>query len=272
MKITTINQKRVICYILQQLYKRDSIPLDEILGITRGELRRNVNQLIRYVLEENQIVKIENDTIKKGKIYYSAVDHFYLQRSIDVNVSNKGDRGYKASVEIIPLKPIDKIVKTMKKFHVKNHSTYVRCSKVRIYDPLGTSNVNAECQKTQSENTVTVTVSFDPHALPGQIIKFSYYTYDIEYYGITIDELKQKYNVDYSSEGFAILAPTHYARITVRLPWKPSYVGAFETITTPSGVVHIPTDLSPDQKNENIIKLELYNPPMRGYSLLWKPP
>ncbi|BFH74796.1 hypothetical protein SJAV_27400 [Sulfurisphaera javensis] len=263
--------KQLIASILNKLYNYDEIYITDIIPDNRQyEGKYNI---IKHVLEENGVIKIDGNKIKKGYIYNENKNYFVLKRDIKINVSERGDRAYSSLTELIPLTPLDKISHIMHKHHSKTSSDVVRCNKVRIYDPLNLGKVTADCKKQQQGNIVNIDVSFQPSLIPGQIVTWSYYTWDKEYYGTTIEEIMKKYNVDYSSEGIAIASPTYLAKITVELPWKPSLAQAKESITSPVNIFLNPITIPYNLKIENnMVTLELVNPRMGAYALVWKPP
>ncbi|BBL46934.1 hypothetical protein [Metallosphaera sedula] len=269
MKELTLATKVFLAKLLRGLYYNGEVGKD----VLPPRLGSPISDLL-HSLEILGIVKNEGGKVTKGEAYYLGYDVIFTYSTYRIAMSSKGDRSFRTKKEIACLVPLTERKHVMQRHHYSRAPKALRLSKVRVRDYLKGRAGTGTWKVEERGQNLDLRLIFDPPLEPGQFASYGYSTWDKEYYGTSVDEIRRRYGIDYSSEGVAVTSPTLYLKLTVMLPWKPGSIGAYTMVRKPDG------NFSFREINRGYVfrgdsdtyTLEMENPDLHMYSVRWTPP
>ncbi|MCG3109628.1 hypothetical protein L3N51_01923 [Metallosphaera sp. J1] len=263
------SHKIFLARLLHRLYLEGEVKKDVIAG----RPNKHLDDLIKS-LAQLGVIEIRDEKIVKGKAYELGSEVLFTYTVHKVSMSEKGDRSYRTKKEFVSLVPISTRYHAIHRYHYTKSPKVLRLGKVKIVNYIHERRVTGRWEIVERSQNVELRINFDPPLEPGEFVSYGYSTWDGRYYGTTVEELRRKYNIDFSSEGVAVTSPTLYVKLSVSLPWKPRSVDAYTTMRKPDNTL-VFSKIDQDhvfRGDLNMFTLEMKNPGMNMYSIRWTPP
>lgn len=269
MKELTFATKVFLAKLLHGLYYNGEVGKDDL----PPKLNAPISDLL-HSLEILGVTKNKGEKVTRGEAYYLGYDVIFTYSTYRIAMSSKGDRSFRTKKEIASLVPLTERKHVMQRYHYSRAPKALRLSKVRVRDYLEGRAGTGTWKVGDRGQNVELRLIFDPPLEPGQFASYGYSTWDRDYYGTNVDEIRRRYGIDYSSEGVAVTSPTLYLKLTVILPWKPGSIGVYTLVRRPDG------NFSFREINRGYVfrgdsdtyTLEMENPDLHMYSIRWTPP
>ncbi|MCY0850056.1 hypothetical protein [Sulfuracidifex metallicus] len=276
MEVISLASKKVIATLIKKVINQgETLTIWELLRsfkMSRVKLFSSLEMMVSIGL-----IEIQNDRIMRNK---KASDYKLLFTSLEkkCQFSPRGDRAMRLTCEFTPLKDgVKERVHESNRYEVERFAKMVRKNKVIRRNILdGGKNESAKWEiETESPSIIRLRILFDPPLTVGEFVKYSFYTWDEEIYALTVKELHERYHLDYTMEGLMVSQPTHYIRIIVDLPWEPAAIKAMKgglNVERRFGELENINEVHELHFTNNRLSLEVWNPSIGTYYLMWRPP
>jgi hypothetical protein len=276
MEALSLASKRVVATLIRRVMNQgETLSISELLRsfkISRLKLFSTLEMMTSIGL-----IEIQDDRIIRND---KASDYNLLFTSLEkkCQFSPRGDRAMRLTAEFTPLKDgVREKVHESNRFDVERFAKVVRENKIIRRNVIeNRKNGSAKWEiDTESPTLIKLRTVFNPPLTVGEFVKYSFYTWDEGIYALTMKELHERYHLDYTMEGLVVAQPTHHIRIIADLPWKPA------TIEAMKGGLSMERGFSELEKIKEVhdlryvnnrLSLEVWNPSIGIYYLMWRPP